>query len=407
MAVEILRLDNESEEQMLWRLGQEKDAGRLDIEWNEIADILNKQFRADDTEYKSESAYRKLYQSAKRFFEAGVFKDLIGEKYIEQIKENKRELEKEKVKVRTEKLEYNRMLREEARDELIAERIIEEVRKLPPLPTPALDMTRFKHSSDGYVLAFGDEHYGTEFEIYGLHGEIINSYSPEVFEDRMSELLRQTLELIEENDIKQLHVYALGDFADGVLRVSQLKKLRYGAVESAVRYANYIAGWLHELSQHVYVKYQMVYGNHTELRMLGQPKGTFEDENTGAFVKEIIKIRLEGNKNFEMMNNPTGLIFDNVNGFSILGVHGECGDLGDALKDFSLAYGTDVDILIGGHMHHYRGETIGIDKDVVTVPSIIGVDGYSMKLKKTSRPGALMLRVDADDGITREYRIKL
>lgn len=407
MDAEILRIDNETEEQMLWRLGQAKDAGLIDIEWSEIGDIINREFRADETEYRSESAYRKLYQSAKKFFEAGVFKDIIGEKYIEQIKESRRELEKEKVKVRTEKLEYNRMIREEARDEMIAERIIEEVRKLPAISFPEKDLSEYSIEDSSYVLAFGDEHYGTEFEIYGLNGEVINAYSPEIFEERMQDLLRHTLRIIEENNIKVLSVYSLGDFSDGVIRVGQLMKLRYGVIEGAVRYANYIANWLNELSKHVYVKYQMVYGNHTELRMLGQPKGTFENENTGMFVKEIIKIRLEGNKNFEMKSNPTGLIFDTVNGLNVLGVHGECGDLSTAIKDFSTAYNKNIHILIGGHLHHYSGETVGIEKDVVSVPSIIGVDSFSMKLRKTSRPGALMLRIDSKDGITKEYRIKL
>ena len=35
------------------------------------------------------------------------------------------------------------------------------------------------------MLVFGDEHYGAEFELKGLFGEIINSYSPEIFEKRM------------------------------------------------------------------------------------------------------------------------------------------------------------------------------------------------------------------------------
>ena len=46
------------------------------------------------------------------------------------------------------------------------------------------------------VLLFGDEHYGTEFEICGLNNEVINSYSPEIFENRMWSLLDQTISIV-------------------------------------------------------------------------------------------------------------------------------------------------------------------------------------------------------------------
>jgi hypothetical protein len=36
----------------------------------------------------------------------------------------------------------------------------------------------------------------------------------------------------------------MGDFTDGILRVGQLRKLRYGVIESTVKYANYMTYWL-------------------------------------------------------------------------------------------------------------------------------------------------------------------
>ena len=57
----------------------------------------------------------------------------------EQLKElefQKRELNKAKVKLQTEKLEYNRWLREEARDELITEKICNAIAALTPMDIP-------------------------------------------------------------------------------------------------------------------------------------------------------------------------------------------------------------------------------------------------------------------------------
>lgn len=65
--VELHKLPNETEEQFIWRLGQAKDAGLLDMDWEGIASVVNTEFREDESEYRSECAYRKPYQSAKRF----------------------------------------------------------------------------------------------------------------------------------------------------------------------------------------------------------------------------------------------------------------------------------------------------------------------------------------------------
>ena len=65
-----------------------------------------------------------------------------------------------------------------------------------------------------------------------------------------------------------------------------------------------------------------------------------------------------------------------------------------------------IDILIGGHKHHKETENVGFNIDAVSVPSIIGVDDYSMSLNKTADAGALMLLVEDGKGISIEYNIK-
>jgi predicted phosphodiesterase len=400
------RLDGETENQTLWRLGNEKASGILgDITWPEVAEFMNKTYREDETQYYDSSAYRKRYKNFADAYEELFSKENFTDEQLIDIDEKNRELKKTLIKVQTEKLEYNRWLREEARDELIADKIVAAVRELPPLevPTPILGRSGYSESA---VLCFGDEHYGTEFTIYGLHGEIINQYSPEIFEERMYKLLNKTIEIIQKEELKILYVFNLGDFCDGVLRYSQLMKLRYGVVEGTVRYANFLANWLNELSKYVRVKFQMTFGNHTELRMLGAPKGTFKDENTGMFVREIIKTRLENNPNFKMIINPTGLIFEQIEGFNVLAIHGEVKNMENAIKDFSNTYHTDIHILIGGHMHHYKAETVGVNRDVINVPSIIGIDDYSVSLNKTSNPGASLFIVTGGQGVTLDYKIK-
>lgn len=402
------RLDGETENQTLWRIGKAKANGLLgDITWVEVADFFNKEFREDETQYYDSSAYRKRYKNFADAYDELFSQENFTNEEIMTIEEHKRELEKAKIKLQTEKLEYNRWLREEARDELIAEKICEAIKTLPPLEIPKRIVPT--HSNREGVLLLADSHYGAEFKIVGLFGETLNEYSPEIFEARMWNLLDQVVEICHKEGFTSLNVYDLGDEIDGLLRVSQLWKLRYGVLDSAVYYGRFITDWLNELSKSVYVKYQMVKdSNHCQLRLLGQPKNTFKDENVSVIIADKIIDRLSGNPNFEFIQNPTGLIFDNnIVGYSVLGAHGECKNLEQAIKELSKTYRTQIDFMVGGHKHHQNSTNVGIESDVIAAPSIIGIDDYSLSLNKTSDPGATLFVLENGAGKVMEYNIKL
>lgn len=69
--------------------------------------MVNKElFGDDESQYRDESAYRKACKYAKDFKEAGVFNSDNG--YLKELQIQKRELEKERKKLHSEKLEYNK-----------------------------------------------------------------------------------------------------------------------------------------------------------------------------------------------------------------------------------------------------------------------------------------------------------
>lgn len=402
---------DENESQYIWRIGQAKDSGLIDSTWEQLSPILNAQLGIDETEWRGESAWRKRYRIMQQAWDDVFSKQQFAELHFDELDFKKRELEKAKIKLQTEKLEYNRWMREEARDELIAEKIAQAIKELPPLDVPALLPAQIVGRTCGNregCLVITDMHYGVDLKITGLFGETINEYSPEIFEERMWDLLTQVIDICEKEGFMSLNVYDLGDEVDGLIRTSQLWKLRYGIIESTVRYGRFISEWLNELSKHVHVKYQMVKdSNHCQLRLWGQPKNTFKDENMSYIIIEKIMDRLENNPNFEFIQNPTGYVFDTILGYNILGIHGEVKNLEQAIKDFSKTYNVNIDFLIAGHKHHKDSANVGIESDVIGVPSIIGVDDYSLSLHKSSDPGATLLVIEQGKGNAIEYNIKL
>lgn len=108
-----------------------------------------------------------------------------------------------------------------------------------------------------YLLTISDAHFGVEFEIKDLYGNILNAYSPEIFKNRMWDLYNKVIEQIQKDHIQVLNIFELGDALDGILRAnSQLMQLRYGIIDSAILYADFLSTWLNELSNHVRIKFQ-------------------------------------------------------------------------------------------------------------------------------------------------------
>ena len=397
--MEYKRYEDETEDELIYRICSQKEQIGT---WKEVRDILNNLLNYS----YNESTYRKKYQYFNKLLYANSSKFADSEAQLETLREEKRELEKLKKQIQTEKIEYNKWLREEARDKLITEKIVNAINNQEKfdIPSPIIIDTISKREG---LLCFGDEHVGTEFVVKGLFGETINEYNLDVFYRRMSDLLTQTVKIIKKENIDILNIFSLGDFTDGVLRVSQLKNLKYGVVESTVLYANYISEWLNELSKYVKIIFQTVQGNHSQLRLLDQVKGTFEHENMEMIVSNTIKYRLKDNPNFKYIDTMNGMMINKICGFNFVGIHGEVKSMEQALKDYQLMYDIKIDYLIAGHLHHSKSETIGIDKEVINVPSIIGVDPYSIKLRKTSNAGATLLIISEEYGKEIEYSIKL
>jgi len=375
--------------------------------WTEIADIINKNCVSDVENYKAEAAWRKSYQQAKRFYEAGVFNNLSEDNYMKELQINKRELEKEKIKLQTEKLEYNRWLREESRDEMIADKICKAIDTLPPYKT--YDYVQPKMNKKSYLLCIADAHYGVDFSIKDFYGNIINQYSPEIFEERMELLFYKVVSKIKELNIDTLDIFELGDGIDGIIRLtSQLMKLRYGVIESTMRYANFLANWINELSKYTRIKFHMCLdSNHCQLRLCSAPKNAFPEENMSKVMLALIKERLKNNQNVSIMENPTGLAYSMMSTYCCVGFHGEKSNLKKNLYEMSHIYGIHIDYTLSGHLHHISTEETGMDSKTLSVGSIIGVDPYGLSLNVTSNASSSMFEFEIGNGVTAEYTFKL
>lgn len=330
------------------------------------------------------------------------------EKYLlEELTRKKYELELERKKLQAEKTEYNRWIREDAREDLFIEKFIDSIHKAV-VPKKKHDIKiKNRDSEKEGVLCFADCHFGKEYKIYGLDEEIISEYSPDIFYERMEELLSETIRIGKENNLKKIKVLFLGDALDGFLRNSQLSSLKYGVVDSAILYGNFLSDWLYRLSKIFYVEYYQVSGNHGELRLLDGKKGEHVNDNIEKVTLELMKAGNKNNENLKIVDNKSGFIYVNSCGYDILGTHGDSKSSKDAISDFSTTYKKNIDYLICGHKHHSYLVNSGYKKYMIGIGSIVGVDDYSAKILKTAEASADFLIFEKNKGRSVDYSIKL
>ncbi len=402
--MELRQSNNESKIQHHRRLvyGKLVDKTLSDVDYTELSEYVYGQA------YSSDVARRMMYGSMRtlRLFENDSHEQITDIDVLSDIELQRRELHKERVKIQTEKLEYSRWLREDARDELFMEKVIAAI-KSSASDDVEIKPIKLLKSEIEHGLFIADSHFGKDFKIYGLQDEVINSYNPEAFYERMNLILSETLEYIKQNNVNHLKVFNLGDTLDGFLRNSQIWTLRYGVVESAIVYGKYMGEWLRRLTQDVIVEYHPTSGNHTELRLLDGKKGEHAHENIDTVVNELISIKNENNPNFSLVKNKTGLILTQVAGYNVLGIHGEVKNPAQALKDFSDIYNTRLDYIVAGHKHHAYYENCGYRKQVLGIGSIVGSDDFSISLRKQADATANIMAFEFGKGKINDRTIVL
>ncbi len=381
-----------------------KDKEIHDITWADIAELINRESGDNYTE----SAYRKWYRNYIEGYEDAL-KEGLDERVLQEYEKRKIDFEKEKVKVQTEKLELRQWIRESARIDLFEEKLKDYILEgLPEIKVPKYKI--YKDSKDVYSAIGGiaDCHYGKEVLIRGLKNEILNEYNPEIFEQRMWKLLGKYVDIIEKEKIKKMYFYNLGDDIDGILRISQLMSLRYGIVESTMKFAEFMANFLNELSKYVYVEYYSTLSNHSEIRPLNSKNGDFFKENVEVIINWHLRWRLRENENIEVHECNNVVNFNNIDKLNVLSLHGHNErDLGQSVKDYTLLYGEKIHLLLVGHLHYNNSKTVGISDvgnvDVVQFPSICGIDEFSMQLKRAACPGGKLIIVDGADRVVYDF----
>lgn len=306
-------------------------------------------------------------------------------------------------------------LREQSRSELLREMIRNAIRDLPALKLPddfppyvrpdvARDMT----------VGIGDFHFGAEYKVCGLYGEVINEYNHEVFERRLVQLLHELERIAEKETPTQMTIMIAGDMLDGLLRASQISRLEYGVVESTIELSEVLSTWIADLSYtlRIPIRVYAVRGNHGEIRPLGSKAGQFPEENMERVVMHYLYARFHDNPyvTIEDGDAPLSRVVDIV-GYKFLLIHGQGDDIEKIARDHLTLYNNQIDVFMCGHLHKSQTFTAGMGPGgnvlIERVPSLCGIDPYAQSRGVGSPPGATVILMEEGYGRRCIYPIVL
>lgn len=319
--------------------------------------------------------------------------NIQDENKLQEILIAKKELEKERKKIQTINLEYNQYVRDISRFELFNEKIKEAIDNMPALIFSNTIQDKF-NSKQTAVLCISDAHNGTEINMQTVFNEPINIYSPDILKKRLNKLADTVIKDYKNNfNYKKLIVFDLGDGIQNILRLSDIAKLKTGVIDSVLQYAEMISQFLNKIQNelNIQIEFSCLGGNHSELRLISTGKN-WGSENLGKVIREFIALRLKDNQNIKV-DPYSDFSFKQIEGINILAIHGD-----DSKKNINeISYweqyhNITIDILLMGHFHHQEQISLGYsptgDKEIIIVPSLIGIDEFSRKNRKLARAGA-------------------
>lgn len=396
--IDINKKKGETELGYIKRLGEAKDAGLLDMTWQELAGVFNKNLREPGVEW-NESTYRKKFAALRNYSEEF---STANKADTDELISIKRELEKEKVKLRDERNEYKRIIREEARKESYQEqfiRAIEEAAGKHPLQYDQNAHHDIIRGNATVVAPLTDVHAGMQ----------INNYWNKYDEDILRQMLNYYLDYI--YDIAIRHgaedvVVLASELVSGLIHPTIRIQNNQDLIDQFLTVTDYICDFLGELSSRFnVVKFYVAPGNHG--RINPKKEEGLAHENMDELVVPFVKSKMQNYPNIYCCSNEidSGIVTTTIQKSRLVFVHGDKDDMGNVTRNMTKLLGYTPDIIVMGH-RHFNAYTTDNTTKIIQSGSFMGPDEYSISKRLIGKPEQTVLVVN-DNGLECIYDMRL
>lgn len=387
------RIDGETDNQYIFRICSHKDEIGT---WCDVAEVINETLGLE----KDECCYRKSWKAFQDMQKVNVDNAFDGQEILQSIQDERRALEKEKVKFRDERNEVRRLMRLQARGESMRELVERCIGEYNPADYPHIKIFNEYHDRTDLIVHLTDLHSGS-----GIKNSF-NIYDKEVMFDRIKEYCSKVAEVASRHNSEVCHIVLGGDLVNGVIHVNSRLENNEHVIQQVISAAEVIAWFVSEISRFMAkVRVYSVPGNHS--RIFPNREQNQYGEYLDKLVTYIVSTKCAKFDNIEFIDNK---IEDSIASFCVkkklvYAVHGDKDSVSSVVQNLTMMTGMKPDIVLMGH-RHTNGLTTVYDTKVYESGCVSGSDTYCMDKRLRNNPEQTII-VIGDKGVDCAYDVTL
>lgn len=400
--IDLSRQEGESELAYLWRLGELKYNGIIEMTWDELAEVLNRNLRDSEEEYLGSSAYRKRYSVMKQAKDEVFATDDSDVSLCEEIVALRQELEKERVKIRDERTAYKKLIREQARKETLLEQIdyIFANHITEPIEPPQSNYLKSTVGPD-LLIPITDVHAGE------LIDNFWNKYDNDIMRQRFAKYLARIKEIQMTHDAVNAYI-VISEIVSGIIHMQTRLESNENVIEQFLSAMNVLIWFLSEMSEmfvevHVYV----APGNHS--RVFQNKEDNRKAENFDNLAIHYLRGYMQNIANVHFHENAVDesiVMFRMCKDITVVSVHGDKDTPENVCRNITELVGVVPNIALLGHRHTNALVTANGGCKVIQSGSFSATNNYCIDHRLKGRPEQAVAVVN-EKGLVCLYDIDL
>ena len=385
---------DESDAQYVYRICRNKDTIGT---WTDVAAVINDELGWD----KGECAYRKTWKAYRDLQEASEIDATDTQALLDEIRNERRELEKAKVKMRDERNEVSRLLRIQARGESMRELIERRIDACNPEEYAHVDILQCVGEGDcDMIVHLTDLHAGIHIDNY------CNQYNQQIMMYRLRKYAGKITQIWRRHNAKKCYVVLGGDMVNGAIHVNNRLENNENVIDQVITAGDAVSWFVCEMARlFTEVNVYSVPGNHS--RVFPNKEDNQHGEYLDRLVNYIVQAKCARINNVHVNDSDfdgSMTCFD-VRKLNVFAVHGDKDTPNHVVQTITMMTDIKPDIVLMGH-RHTNGLTTVYDTKVYESGCIDGPDNYCMDKRLKNKPEQTVLLVN-DAGLECAYDIKL
>ena len=322
----------------------------------------------------------------------------LDSEQLQEIENEKIELQKEKIRMRDQKRLMNTKLRELARLEHLENYLKETVEQFEPIKLNGIKKDKVDNEKE-LLVGLSDWHIGMSIN------SKFNTFNKEIAIKRLSKLQSKTMDKVIKENIQTIHIANLGDLIHGLIHVSARVASEENTIEQVIIASEMVKEFIKPfLDLGIQVEYYNICGNHSRI-VANKSESGGEEESFEKLILTIVDTAFSRYENYNSTGSEFGMIEVDIKNEKVVLSHGHLDKGNGIVNKLPQMLGYPPTLVLTGHFHSESIKDYGVTTHI-TSGALCGSDDYATNLRLAGKPSQKILII-TDDGIEENNTIYL